>query len=66
MRTTCEHFVPLETECGHCVAENVRRRFKRAHDILTAYWCACKCRRPDADPCFNCENLKKLMTDERD
>lgn len=74
MRTTCEHFTPLETECGYCAAQAeikqlnaalglMGHRFRRAKDLLSAYWCKCTCRRPDTAPCFTCENLKAFLND---
>jgi hypothetical protein len=67
MRTTCEHFVPLETECGYCASEaeikRLRARLNRAKNLLTAYWCKCTCRAPETDPCFTCQNLKSFLND---
>lgn len=65
MRSTCEHFIPLDTECGRCESAHeireLRHRLQRATDLLTAYWCACRCRAPGMDPCFTCQNLKHFI-----
>lgn len=74
MRTTCEHFVPLETECGYCTADTeikrlrasrelIESKLRRAKDLLSAYWCKCTCRAPETDPCFTCQNLKSFLND---